>query len=298
MVTSKEAARKARSLPAAEVTVQLWLRAWREFFPGERIEATIIHDDYMLEPFVRDHGRLRMRDVTRLMAQEWAVGHRSQVRYLRRVWGRARAVGLVTENVWDDVELPPTQRRPTAPPSLEQLDGILVGARARGGWWLGFADMAEVAAFSGARLGGLAGLRHGDVDLEARRMVVTEKGGKTRVIALAPRAGAALERRIAARDYGPGTLVFVSKLRRPLERSAVGEAWREIRGDFAGTFHSLKHFAGTWLASLGVDERDIAVQLGHVDSQGRPYTHHVRRVYVHPDNADALARVEEAAHAG
>ena len=36
----------------------------------------------------------------------------------------------------------------------------------------------------------------------------------------------------------------------------------------------------------------VAFQLGHTDGEGRPYTHLLRRVYVHPDHEAALERIE------
>lgn len=291
-MTSAQAAAQVRRLPPERVTVGLWLRSWAEWFPGERVDSTAVHDAYMLEPFIREHGERPLQAVTRLDAQAWALGHRSQVRYLRRVWRLALLAGLVDVNVWEIVELPRAQGRPVVVPSLEQLDAIIARAGARGGWWAEFADLIETAAFTGARLGGMASLGRSAVDLGARRVILLEKGSKRRRVALTPRSEAALRRQLERR-YGP--LVFVSEQGRALHRNRVGECWREVRGDFAGTFHSLKHFAATWLLSLGVDERDIAVQLGHTDAAGRPYVRLVQRVYGHPDNDDALARVEQAA---
>jgi integrase len=77
-----------------------------------------------------------------------------------------------------------------------------------------------------------------------------------------------------------------------LTDETIGIAWRKIRGEFDGPFHSLKHFAATWLAEQGVDREDIAIQLGHTDSEGRPYTSLLKTVYVHPDPCEALARIE------
>lgn len=296
-MTPRQAARRVRELQAEMVTVELWLRCWTEYFPGERAEATVVHDAYMLAPFLELHGHRLLGDVTRLEAQAWSVAHPSQLRYLRRVWGKAVVVGLVERNVWESVQLPRRTGGSRPVPSIEQLDAAIAAARAREGWWLEFADLVEATAFTGARLGGMASLRRSAVDLGARRMVLTEKGEKTRTVVLAPRSEAALRSaslRVATRLRERDPLLFMSRARRPLHRNMVGEAWRAVRGDFDGPFHSLKHFAGTWLASMGVDERDIAIQLGHVDSQGRPYTHLVRRVYVHPDHDSALMRVEEA----
>lgn len=291
-MTPAQAARQVRRMDPEAVTVELWLRCWSEWFPGERIEATVVHDEYMLAPFLRAHGGRPLRSLTRLEAQSWAVAHPSQVRYLRRVWGKALTVGVVAENVWDRVELGPRRRRDTSPPSLERLDAILAGSRARGGWWVEFADLCEVAAFTGARLGGLVSLRRDAVDLSARRLTLVEKGAKTRVVVLTPRALEALERAVPRRY--PGPLVFLSALRRTLDRDSVGAAWRRVRGEFPGSFHSLKHFAATWLLTQGLSKDDVAIQLGHTDAAGRPYTRLVERVYGHPDHAEALARVEAA----
>jgi integrase len=294
----KRAADRVSRLPPGDVTVGLWLVAWPVFFPVERTEETERHDESMLGPFIAMHGPKLLSAVTPLMAQQWAVRYPAQVKYLRRVWEKAVAMNLVPYNVWKVVELPPRSKAPRSVPSIEQLDRMLARARERGEagrtwetrWWVEFADLVEVTAFTGARQGGIISLRRSAVDLRARRVILKEKGQKTRRVVLAGRSLDAM--RSALGRHRMRKLVFESRLRRPLTRATVGLAWREIRGDFDGPFHSLKHFAGTWLAAQGVDERDIAIQLGHTDSEGRPYVHLVRRVYVHPDHDEALDRIE------
>lgn len=286
------AAREVRKLPAENVTVGLWLASWRVFFPSERNAETAEHDDYMLNPFIARHGRKLLSAITPLMAQQWAVKHPGQVRYLRLAWDKAFLMQMVPFNVWKCVELPRRTEPTRGVPTLEQLDGALARCLERGGWYVEFADLVEAAAFTGARLGGMVTLKRSQVDLEARRVILHEKGGKSRTVVLTPRSEDALCRGLTRSRRRLNGLVFSSQQGQPLVRYNVGKAWRAIRGDFDGPFHSLKHFAGTWLASLGVDERDIAVQLGHFDSQGRPYTALVRRVYVHPDHEQALARIE------
>lgn len=291
-MNAQQAARQVRKLPPENVTVGLWLTSWRVFFPSERKPETAEHDDYMVGPFIERHGRKLLSAVTPLMAQQWAVAHPSQLKYLRQAWDKAVLMRMVPFNVWKCVELPRRTKETRGVPTLEQLDAALARCRARGGWHLEFADMVEVAAFTGARLGGMVTLKPSQVDLDAKRVILHEKGGKSRRVVLTPRSADALARALTRSERRLNGLVFSSTTGRPLTRWAVGENWRDIRGDFEGPFHSLKHFAGTWLASLGVDERDIAIQLGHFDSQGRPYTALVRRVYVHPDHEKALARIE------
>ena len=287
-----QAARRVEELPPQDVTVGLWLTAWLMFFPSERSEETAEHDDQMLQPFIRRHGRKLLSAVTPLMAQQWAVANPAQVRYLRRAWEKAVLTQLVPFNVWKVVELPRRAKPTRGVLTLEQLDTALANARRRRGWYLQFADLVEMAAFTGARLGGMCRLERSEVDLDAKRVVLLEKGDKRRVVVLTPRALGAAER--AMKRSKGRRLLFLSPQHTRLDRQKIGSAWRRIRGDTELPFHSLKHFAGTWLASLGVDERDIAIQLGHTDTQGRPYVHLVRRVYVHPDHTAALDRIEHA----
>ncbi len=278
---------------STEPTVREWLEGFARLFPNERSPATAKHDAYMLAPFVARHGSTKLAGVTPLMAQQWALKNPGQVRYLRYAWERALAMQLVTVNPWRLVELPRRKAPPRAAPTPKELDVSLSDARARGGWWLEFADLVEFAAFTGARLGGVSTLQRRDVNLENRRAVLTEKGDKTRAVVLAGRAFEAVRRQLERSPYRiEGSLVWTTAHRRPHTRESIGRAWREIRGGFPGGFHALKHFAGTWLAAQGVDERDIAIQLGHYDAAGRPYVRLVRRVYVHPDHSEALERLE------
>lgn len=281
------AAARVRDMPAGDVTVGLWLAAVWEIFPGDRKPETAEHDAYMLRAFAQAHGSKPVRAVTAMHAQHWALKHPSQVRYLRRAWKKAVLMGVAQVNVWRMVEMP--KRKPAGPgvPSLAELDGILERCR---GWWPEFADVVEFAAFTGARSGGVASLTRSQVDLGARRVVLLEKGGKARTVVVAGRSRDALERALPRHD---GELVFLSRTGRRHDRWTLGEAWRAVRGDFTGGFHALKHFAGTWMAAQGVDERDIAIQLGHTDAHGRPYTDLVRRVYVHPGHDEALERIEQ-----
>lgn len=276
----------------AEPTVGEWLEGYRDLFPGRRSPATLEHDRYMLAPFAKRHGRKPLAAITPLEAQAWAVQHPGQVRYLRQAWSKALLMGIVPLNVWRVVELPPRNRPPRPVPTGAQLDAILARCRGRGGWWLEYADLIDFAAHTGSRSAGVAGLRRSDVDLVSRRVVLCEKGAKRRRVAVTPGATAALTRQLERHPWTD--LVFRSEHRRPLDRNRIGKAWRDVRGDFPGPFHSLRHYAATWLDAQGVAERDIAIQMGWTDAAGRPRLQELRRIYVHPSHEDALERIELA----
>src|SRR5215831_2928031 len=279
----------------ADPTVAEWLKGWPDLFPTRCSPATLRHDAYMVAPFIRRYGKRRLAEFAPLEAQAWAVRHPGHVRYLRRAWSKALLMEIVTFNVWRVVELPPRANPPRPVPTDAELEVILARCRGRGGWWLEYADLIDFAAHTGSRSGGLAGLRRTDVDLKRRRAVLTEKGAKVRRVALPGRAAVALERQLERRPWmAPLALVWRAQRRGPLDRDRIGEAWRAVRGDFSGPFHSLRHYAATWLDAQGISERDIAIQMGWTDSMGRPRVRELRSVYIHPSHEDALERVELA----
>lgn len=288
-----------------EISVEMWLSSYRGLFPDERTQKAREDEAHMLRPFRRVHGGKKMWEVTAMMAQGWALRHPGQVPWLRRAWEKAVLMQVAPVNVWRVVELPKRTTPRRRAPTDGEFTSILANCANRGadGWWVSYHDLVVVAAYTGARQGGLLALRRGDVDAEAGRMTVTEKGGKTRELVLCGLARVAMERQlaytiprlhIAHNDLGLRALVWRGPDHRELTPYRVQKAWRQVCGDFPGPFHCLRHYATAWLERQGVAPLDIAVQLGHIDAQGRPYTRLVERVYGHPEAADALERVARA----
>lgn len=331
----KARARVLRRMKPHEVTVEMWLSAHHLLFPDERSERTRRVEMSMLRGLRKAHGKVKMMEFTPMQAQAWALKHPGHVRYLKRAWRKAVLMQCAPMNVWNVVELPRAKGERRRPPTADELNRSLIACRAfaegRDPWWRLFGLMIEVAAYTGAREGGLIRLTRPDVDLEARRATVTEKGDKTRQVVL---CGPSLQAMSAASTFEwpwcecAATLVngsactqcgklalFQRYPNRPskperhsplvrahifrwkdgtlLTADRVQKAWREVQGDFPHPFHSLRHYAATWLAAQGVDPLDIAVQLGHMDREGRPYERLVKRVYDHPDPNVALERVAE-----
>jgi integrase len=300
-----------RRLKPEQIKVDTWLGGYRGLMPDERTDRTKNQQYHQLLPFRRAYAERLLRSITAIEAQAWALKHPDHVGYLRSAWDAAVRLEVAPINVWKLVVLPRRTGARVRPPTDEELMRIVFEARERN--WMGLANMIGVAAYTGAREGGLLSLYRNNVDLQARRMTVTEKGNKTRTIAL---AGAGLEAMLEQHELrerhgwqqkggklgrggqGGARLVFVNSeapadahRHRPLGDRTLQERWATIRGDFPHGFHSLKHYAATWLAAQGISDLDVAVQLGHVDSEGRPYPELVQRVYNHHDNGAALERI-------
>lgn len=291
------------------ISVKMWLTGHRRLYPDNRSPLTAYVQYTNMQPFIRKYGKRRMDSITPIEAQKWALKC-GQLTYecLKSAWRYAVQMQIVPLNVWLFVVRPKRTKPLPGPPSEEQLQNILLECSVREPWFqYPFANLIEVAAYSGAREGGLIGLRRSHVDLEAKRMIVTEKGSKQRAVVLAGLSWEAMARQFEWRDQqewrgplgGADPYVFTyygvyTPRVKALKRNQIQISWREIRGDYPHGFHGLRHYCATWMEKEGVAPLDIAIQLGHVDSLGRPYERVVRRVYSHPDHSEALQRVEVA----
>lgn len=307
-------ARAMRQMKPEDITVETWLGGFRYLRPDGRTHETAMNDALMLRPFRRAFGKRSVRSITAFETQAWTLKHPAQVRWLHFAWKEAVRFGAAEADVWAGVVKPKRKKPKPCAPTFEELTGILarcdkLNQGAEHTFWAQFRNLLEVMAYSGARRGGVIGLRRDDVDLRGYRFTVTEKGAKTRELVLAGRALGAMERQFLIRqrqgwrkpapapgesEVDPAVYVWLSRRWRPLTAGTMRVAWDEVRGDFPFGIHSLKHFAVTWLLEQGVDERDVAVQVGHTDLEGRPYPQLVQRVYNHPRPEDALRRVHEA----
>lgn len=304
----RKQARSMKRMSPDEISVETWLGGYHYLFPDRRNDETTYNDYLMLRPFRRKYGGRRMSSITAIEAQAWTLQHPSHVRRLSAAWKMAVQMQVAPLNVWLFVVKPVRTKEKVRPPTDVELQAVLnacaeVNARSRGDWWAQFACMVEVAAFSGARQGGLIDLRRSHVDLRRRRMVVTEKYDKTRAMVLTGRAHAAMENQFLLRERLGWCPQQARKLSMPvwtnrtytapITGQMVQVAWRKVRGDFPHGFHALKHYCATWMRAQGLDKLDVAIQLGHTDSEGRPYHELIERVYDHPDHDEALARVAE-----
>lgn len=285
------------------VSVDTWLGGYRYLFPETRLPQVVYDQTMLLMPFRREFGGRRMCDVSGLEAQAWTMKNPSHVKLLKHAWERAKGMGVVSVNIWDATEKPFRVKPKVAPPADQELWRIVgrlggvfgINGPAELGSGTPMSDLVLVAAFTGARQGGLVKLRKKDVDFANSRMTVTEKGNKTREMHVPAIALEALKRRDVEIGHPTFSAAGPAPPRRlfPFTAATVQARWKEARGDFPHGFHSLRHYCSTWMEAQGCDQIDIAIQLGHTDEQGRPYQKLIERVYSHPDPDAALRRIAE-----
>jgi integrase/recombinase XerD len=142
----------------------------------------------------------------------------------------------------------------------------------------------EVLYACGARVGEAIGLTTDGIQPSLRVLVLTGKGGKTRVVPVGARARAALERWIeGGRRQLAAPLekrVFVSRSGKPLDRTA---AWRLVKRaaraaglSAAISPHTLRHSFASHLIEGGADLRSVQEMLGHASI-------HTTEIYTHLD---------------
>lgn len=116
-----------------------------------------------------------------------------------------------------------------------------------------------LAAFTGMRRGEILGLCWKDVDLENKRVYLTEtKNGTLRVLAL---NGLAVQVLKSLPDGNPGELVFPE-----VNAAHLSVYTRRVFASVGikdASFHSLRHTAASWLVMEGVDLYAVGRILGH-----------------------------------
>ena len=157
--------------------------------------------------------------------------------------------------------------------------------------------MFELLYSSGLRMAELIGLNLGDgrLDLAARDVTVTGKGGKTRTVPVGSHAKRALEHWIALRAQlaSPGErALFVGARGRRIAQGTVNarlKTWARRQGlDAAVHPHMLRHSFASHVLQSSQDLRAVQEMLGHASIA-------TTQVYTHLDY-QALAKVYDAAH--
>lgn len=196
------------------------------------------------------------------------------VRAVKRLFGFLASDGILASNPARALRTPKLAKG--TEPKAASLDDFLAMLAATAG-----ADPAHVRdralllflADTGARVGGLVGLRLADLELDHGRAWVTEKGDRRRAVYLTEETVKALRAWLAVRPAGQsnGAAVFVALEgnHRPLTREGVTQILRRLkkRAGIEGPAnpHAFRHaFAREYLKSGG-DLASLSDLLGHSD---------------------------------
>jgi integrase/recombinase XerD len=227
-------------------------------------------------------------DIARYLAEERAAGRSAatvarRVAALRSFFRHQTLLGARTDNPAAELDLPRRQRRlprTLSPGEAERLIDAGAGTTPRA---LRDQALTELLYGAGLRVSEAVGLDRAGVDLDARLVRCTGKGGKQRVVPIGRRATEAVRRYLARgrphldRRHRPE--LFLNAQGGPLTRAGAFLILRRLAAK-AGLEpervhpHLLRHSFATHLLEGGADLRSVQEMLGHADlATTELYTH-------------------------
>lgn len=117
----------------------------------------------------------------------------------------------------------------------------------------------------GLRAGGVASLEMGDIDLGAGTMIVTEKGGHSRVLPITDAVRVALDAYLAERGKRAGPLIQSYRNGRGISAAHVSRmaGWAIKRAGVSESGHALRHTFAHEMIDAGANLRAVQTALGH-----------------------------------
>jgi integrase len=287
-----------RVRPTNEETVAEFVERWLRDFTRPRA-STNRHNAYMVKPLVAEFGSVKMSEISRRGAREWACRNRASVPVVRALFNDAVNEECVTANPFANLRL--DQRRGRRDlvvlNEAEVRDLADVSLHLFGAYGPTFRACVLFAAYVGLRPAELFVLEWSDLDMATNEVrikrslgstgeVTLPKNGRSRSVVLPPQAKEVL---LAMPRRADSPYVFTTPCGARFSKTSHYYYWRLLRlaakrPEMA--FYELRHFCATHLLELGVSHTDVAVQLGHTDGGAL-----VMSTYGHPSDEAARARV-------
>lgn len=311
---SVEVARGGHRQQAKRRTVSDLLEAWMAHLEAQGRAPTTMHR-YRTAIRANINPHLGRYDIARLGPAELDAFYakllksglkplsvRKSHAVLSAAYSQAVRWGWVERNPVLRATPPPSRGREIRPPTMTELGRLLQECNKA---HPDLAALLHVAATTGARRGELCGLRWGDVDLERGTLTISRsisdagsevevkdtKTHQARRLALDAttldilrlhRERVEERATLAGATLGPDSYVWSQAIDASIayRPDRVTGAFRTLRDRLDlphVTFHGLRHFTATTLASQGVPVRTIAGRLGHANPgiTLRTYAHYL-----------------------
>lgn len=186
------------------------------------------------------------------------------VRAARRLFAWCVEEGHLSANPADRLELPRLPMEPAKGITPADMRKMIAAARASSRDYA----LCLFLADTGARVGGVAGLKGEDLDFTTGRALVREKGSKARTVYLTARTCRALSDYLGGRRLGP---VFLDSRGRgqPLQTGGIYQLIERLaqQAGVTGRWnpHAWRHGAARGWLKAGANLAQVAQMLGHSD---------------------------------
>lgn len=221
-------------------------------------------------------GATQVRRITRSMVEDWAAIRSKTAaartfnyerETLRRVLDYAIHDGLMLDNPVLTVKRRKAPRHEIVIPTREQFRTLIETIRALRADAGPAADLCELLAYSGCRLGEAITLKWGNVNFEMKRFTVTggdtgTKNHEVRFVPLFPALEALLIRFRDSRAVSPLDGERIAEIQSG-KKAMITACLKAGLQNF--THHSLRHFFCSNAIEAGVDFKAIASWVGHKD---------------------------------
>lgn len=195
-----------------------------------------------------------------------------RVRMARAMFNWAVRLGLLKSNPMFGVKTPRTPQKLPAAIDQADVERMLTGLRHKVEW-LWYRDVALIYCLrdTGARVGGLAGARITDLELDRRQLLVTEKGEQSRTVYLSPATVEKLRLYLAERKEFWGRrcsdALFITQGGSALTYAGIHQILRRAadRGGAEGRFnaHAFRHAFARDMLRDGADLATVSQIMGH-----------------------------------
>jgi integrase/recombinase XerD len=235
-----------------------------------------------------DTAKIRRTDVVEFMASLYKrrLDSRSVARHLvtiRHFFRFALLEGFVKEDPAATIESPKFRQSLPYFLSLDEVERLLAQPDASSAVGLRDKAIIELMYSTGIRVSELAGIRVGDLQLDAGCLRCVGKGNKERLVPVGKKALAVVEsylKRSRPELLKDGALphLFLNQRGRPMDRITIwkmmGRYGRKAALRKPLKPHTLRHSFATHLLDRGADLRSVQMMLGHSDiSTTQIYTH-------------------------
>lgn len=186
--------------------------------------------------------------------------------------------GEIAVHPWDTVELPKRARPLPKPLNHRDIELLLTHCQTQPQSRL----MIELLYGCGLRVSELTALKVNQIDRRAGYLRCFGKGGKERIVPLAPVAVDGLANYIQAQGRKPADFLFQDEHQKPLTRKAIWD-WTQELAKIIGrplSPHTFRHTFATHLLEHGADLRVVQELLGHSDIVTTQIYTHVSRTQV------------------
>lgn len=270
---------KAVSLNRSEAGRMLFedlAKRWVEVIGAGLKPSSHLRQVVVTKSLSQSFGKLMVRAISRAQVEKWASLRSKEVAArtfnqeratLSRLFEYAMRDGLVLDNPVTVVKRLKPPRGKVVIPTKEQFKVLLATIRSLKVTAHDAADLCELLAYSGCRLGEATSMRWGDIDFDARQFTVTggdvgTKNHQVRTVPLFP----ALERFLRGLRESRGEPPAASDRICLIDsaKKAMITACQEANLPHF-THHHLRHFFCSNAIEAGVDFKAIGGWVGHQD---------------------------------